>query len=59
MRTEDRREIPYPFVARHRVVGSVLLVLALVAFGVVVGLAVGSVVARILDLVLGIVGGAS
>jgi len=59
MRTDERREITEPFVARHRIVGAVLIALALVAAGVLVGLAVGSVVARILDLVLSVIGGAS
>ncbi|WP_395659618.1 hypothetical protein [Nocardioides sp.] len=59
MKAADRREIPDPFVARHRVVGAIALLLGLVVVGVLLGLVLGELAARIVELVLRMVGGGS
>lgn len=60
MATIDRRRPVRPsFSERHRVGGSLLVLLVLVCFAAVTAAAVGAVLVRILDLVTGIVGGGS
>ncbi|WP_395695128.1 hypothetical protein [Nocardioides sp.] len=49
--------IPDPFLARHRVAGALLALLALVVLGAVTGALIGSLLAQAVDLVLGVVGG--
>lgn len=59
MKAMEPRVIPDPFVAKHRVSGSLLVLLGLVVLGALVGALIGSVIVRVIELVLLIVGSGS